>query len=245
LYFWAARVTPTQRFLSCLLVAHMAALFIHAIPGLDDFATDPIMPGESGWVTPVAAAFDDAAERIVWLHRVSSSVTQPLRRLTSPYIRVTSQYQTWNMFANPARLHQELRIGYRFQAADYTSRTEFEHIFPAGPPEVKLFTAYFDSFTDKLLAAEIENYRRLGRAAAASGEPISPEAVARTLRPVTRFYGARRIAAGVPAGTRLTAVEFWFGTTPMSLPASLLPQTGTAPPEPDVSWQLWMTDDWQ
>jgi hypothetical protein len=237
-------VTPTQRLISCLLVAHLVAIFIGAIPGLDDFATDPVIRGEAELVTPVTSALDAAAVKVVWLHRAAWGATQPLRRLISPYLRITSQHQTWNMFSNPNRFYQELRIGYHLTAADGTSRTEFQHVFPAGPPELKLFAAYFDSFTDKALAAGIENYRRLFRLANASGEPVSPEAVARTLRPFTRYYGQQRIAAGLPPGTRLTAVEFWSGTTPMPPPPSIpMPQTRSAQPKPAVTWQLWTTDE--
>jgi len=242
LYF-GARVTPSQRLISCLIVAHLVAIFLGAIPGLDDFGADPVVRGPSEHVTPVTAAFDAAAARVVWLHRVTWALTAPLRPIVNQYLRLTSQFQVWNMFCNPAQSQRQVRIGYRLIAADGARHTEFQQVFPAGPPELKLVRAYFDSFTDKALAAGVENYRRLVRVADASNTPLSDDDVTQTLRPFTRYYASQRIAAGLPRGTRLAAVEFWSGTSPILLLGSAAVPTRQPVLEPTITWQLWMTDD--
>jgi hypothetical protein len=236
-------VTPSQRLISCLIVAHLVAIFLGAIPGLDDFGADPVVRGPSEHVTPVTAAFDAAAARIVWLHRVTWALTAPLRPIVNQYLRLTSQFQVWNMFCNPAQSQRQVRIGYRLIAADGARHTEFQQVFPAGPPELKLVRAYFDSFTDKALAAGVENYRRLVRVADASNTPLSDDDVnadaspfhsllrepANRCRPATRHPACGgRILVG-----DLADLVTWLGSR-----ADPPARSGTT-----ITWQLWMTDD--
>jgi hypothetical protein len=237
-------VTTSQRLISCLLVAHLLAVFVAAVPGLSDFGEDEVARLAGEPVSPVAAGLDAAAVRLVWLHRVVYAATSPLRPILMSYVRLTGQFQRWNMFCNPARVAQFARIGYRIRAYDGTITTEYESIFPAGPPGVvKLVSAYFDSFMDKALANAGENYRSSSKVARASGQAVPTDQMVTALMPYTRYFGRRRERAGLPTGAQLAAVEFWWGTTPAPAP----PWMGQAPRSGgpgQIDWQLWAVDPW-
>jgi len=234
-------VTANQRLVCCLLIAHMTAVFVTAVPGLNDFG-EPLSRAASEPVTPLTSRLDAAADRLIWLHRAAYAITVPLRPLTVPYIRVTGLFQRWDMFSNPSRLQLYSRVGYRMRMPDGTVTTEYEQVLPTGPTGVvKIFSAYFDSFMDKAMNVAGETYRKRERQALADGESIPTDAMVQGLMPYTRYFGHRRERAGLPADTQLIAIEFWSGTAPLPTPGSSGPQSGTDP----VTWRLWAVDEWR
>ena len=237
-------MTAQQRLLSWLFIAHLGAIFIAAIPGLADFGEGVLPRGADKPVTPLTAALDRAAVELVWLHRVTSSMIQPVARPAFVYVRVTAQFQKWNMFSNPSRVHQYARIGYRLRLRDGIIRTEYEEVFPAGPTDVlKLVSAYFDSFMDKVMSNAGETYRTLSARARADGERVPTDEMVRSLRPYTDYYGRRRVKAGLPNGAELVAVEFWWGTRPSAPPPSVSTTTIAASPPP-IEWKRWAVQYW-
>lgn len=236
-------MTLSQRLISCFIIGHVIATLAAAIPGLDDFGTFPMSRTESEYVGPLTASLDRAAAQVIWLHRLAWNLTTPVRRATDKYVRVTSLYQKWNMFWNPSRRFRYARVGYRLTLDDGSMRTEYQNIMPAGPTDQwKLVSAYFDSFTDKALTVAGERYHDRAASADSRGEALSDEERRQVLRPYTRYFGHRRIEAGLPPGTRLTAVEFWWGISPMPPPGV---DTGRRFTDPSsaIQWERLSVDD--
>ena len=190
----------------------MLAVFVGAIPSLDEFG----MPMERRAPPPLpalTATLDQAADDVVWLHRLAWSLTAPFRPLSQRYLRVTRQFEQWDMFATPTHDRQYVRIGYQLQRPDGTvATTEYEKVFPTGSPDkVKLLSSYFDAFADKAVTGTSSTYRTLEWRARMAGIPVPTADMVELIEPFTRYYGRRRIAAGLPAGSRLSAVEFSVG----------------------------------
>jgi hypothetical protein len=239
-------VTPGQRVLSFLFAAHMAAVFVGAVQNLDDFGgllderiAEPPLPN-------VAAALDAASVRLIWLHRATWSAIAPLRRLSSGYLGITGQSEQWSMFCNPSRVQQQVRMGYVLRRAGGSSTTEYEGVFPVGAPdEWKIVRSYVDAFEDKPFTSVAGTYRKQHARARSNGIATPTPQMLSTLKPLTRYYGRRRLASGLPPDASLVAVEYWYGVTPMPAP----PGSGdsqvvrAARPVPETTWQLWGVDD--
>ena len=152
-------------------------------------------------MTPLISHLDAAADWLLWLHRVSSAITVPLRPLAGPYLRATGLFQRWDMFSNPSRLRRGTHAsGNRMRMPDGTMTTDPEQVLPSGPTSiVKIFSAYFDSFMDKAMAVAGDTYRTRERQALAEGEAIPTDAMVQGLMPLhTLFRSSPR--AGRPAG---------------------------------------------
>ena len=67
-------MTRGQWVLSCLIAAHMTAVFVGAMPNLDDFGMSLEQRIAEPPVPAVAAALDAASVRLIWLHRATWSV---------------------------------------------------------------------------------------------------------------------------------------------------------------------------
>jgi hypothetical protein len=240
-------VTANQRLISCLLVAHLTALLITAVPSLDDFTGDEVRRPASEPVSPLTARLDGAADQLIWWHRIVYGVTRPLGAVVSQYIRLVGLSQKWNMFCNPAHMHQYARIAYRLRLNDGTVKTEYEQIAPAGPIDVvKLISAYFDSYMDKAMSNAFETYRTRALRAQASGMNWPTDEMVLGLTPYMEYFGHRREQRGLPAGARMEGVEFWWGTVPTPPPpVGTQPTTTTASSQTEIAWQLWAAEEWR
>ena len=141
------------------------------------------------------------------------------------------------------------RVGYRLRMENGTIRTEYELVFPSGPTGVwKFVSAYFDSFMDKAMSTATEDYATRAKRARAAGKLVPTDEMVQGLLPYTRYFGHRRLEAGLPPGAQLIAVEFWYGSTPTPPPPPLAGQhiveTATDQP-PAIDWQRWVVDEWQ
>jgi hypothetical protein len=238
-------VTHRQWAISFLILAHLVAVFVGAVPNLDDFGMSLDERIAASPVPTVAAALDAASVRLVWLHRVTRSATAPLRRLSLAYLGITRQSEQWSMFCNPSRVQQQVRLGYRLRLADGTSTTEYQTVFPVGrPDEWKILRSYVNAFEDKPFTSVAGTYRKqLARAQSSGVATPTPEMLI-TLKPLTRYYARRRVASGLPSEVRLEAVEYWWGLTPIPAPGREQSQVArAAPPASDPSWHLWGVDD--
>jgi hypothetical protein len=199
-------MTAAQRVISALIVAHLAALSIGAVP-------DSV-----GWLAMVRPPVD-------------------------AYLRATAQRQAWVMFVNPAHVGHFVRLGYRLRRADGTSTVEYETVLPViDPGRWKLVDAYFNSFTNKAFSAVTGNYQERRNLARTAGELVPTVEMTRGLQPVTRYYARRRIAAGLPTGASLEAVEFWWGTADFAAWHSA-PRVDELDAAGLIDWQLWWADD--
>lgn len=166
----------------------------------------------------------------------------PVRPALESYLRASAQTQIWNMFYQPKHASDLVRLGYRLRRADGTSTVQYERVFPVGDPERwKLVAAYFDSFADKAFTAATVQYHKLR--SRVLDQPLPTPAMMRELLPFTRYYGRRRVAAGLPAGTSLEAVEFWRGVVAQPISASnpyVEDRTSSS-----IDWELWGVDDLQ
>src|SRR5262245_61831684 len=105
-------MTRRQWLLSALIVWHVTAVLIQALPdpgALPVFG--PARPGR-GWTGVVTAATDAVAAAWVPGAHFLGRAMHPLRPPFDVYIRMTWQLQTWAMFSNPPRVDEYLRVRY-------------------------------------------------------------------------------------------------------------------------------------
>ena len=100
---------------------------------------------------------------------------------------------------------------------------------------------------DKAMSSAAENYSTKGMRARAAGETLPTDEMVDGLLPYTRYFGHRRLEAGLPPGAQLIAVEFWHGTAPGPPPPPLAWQhiVESAGQPPAIDWQRWAVDVWE
>jgi hypothetical protein len=222
----------------------MVALFVGAVPAPNNFDGDRFSRDVRQPISGVTATLDSAAAGLVRLNRATWYATAPLRRASNAYVRVTSQYQKWVMFSTVSHASSHARIGYRWQSADGSVRTEYEEVLPSGPQDRwKLAGAYFDSFMDKALANVMEGHRGHALQADSLGSAVSPGSRDQGLASCTRYYARARLARGAPAGVQLQAVELWWGGAPIASPFDAPDPDESPRKASNVKWELWSVDD--
>ena len=193
----------------------------------------------------LTAKLDQVADDVVWLHRVAWSLTAPVRPLSQRYLRVTRQFEQWDTFATPTHDRQDVRIGYQLQRPDGTVSTEYETVFPVGSPgKVKLLSSYSDAFADKAFTRTLVNLSHVPAwpEHGLDGIPEPTADMVELVEPFTRYYGHRRIAAGLPAGRGSRQSNSWWGTEPEPEPPAGKPATPVTVVPADIRWQRWTAD---
>jgi hypothetical protein len=206
-------MTLAQKLVSVFIAWQVAATVVGAIPTLDRFGLDVTAPrtAEGSLRSHLTSVLDHLAMRLVRMHRITVAWTQPIRLPLLRYLDVTDQYVKWNMFSNPARFHEFVRIDYVVALPSGAIRVESELVYPASAPgQWRLLAAYFDSFTDKAFANGLERYRTREFDAEQRGTPLPLAEMSDDLQPFLRYYAERREQRW-PAGARLERAEFWRG----------------------------------
>jgi len=254
-------MTPTQGLLSVAFIWHIAAMVVGAVPALDDFGSDttPLRPPITTLQSRATSALDRIAVPAVRLHRIAYAVTGPLHRPVRLYLELTDQFSSWNMFSNPSRANEYVRLDYVVVQADGSRRLESELVYPAAEPgEWRVVAAYFASFVDKAFANGAESYQKRARQAQQLGQPAPAAAMKEDLLPFIRYYTGRH-KASLPKGTRVERAEYWHGSAASPAPGQALPvqtiqarqrtlerlrQTGRLPTtkDDDITWTLWAVD---
>jgi hypothetical protein len=217
-------MTQKQVILSLVIVAHLTGLVVGAIPALDEFGTDSSLPRPAGQSAQsvVTASLDQLSVWAVRLHRVVYAATRPLQGPVRQYLNLTDQYSKWNMFSNPAKTSDYVRLDFLVRLPDGTRRTFSEFPYPAAERnQWRFLRAYFASFVDKAFANGMNSYQRRPIRAERRGLEPPTERMRADLLPFVRYY-ARRRAETLPAGSTMTT-QFWRGWAQSASPGEALP----------------------
>jgi len=218
-------MTTFRSIVSILLVYHLAALTVAAIPPPEDTnrigrlrtPEDPI----ARWLTP---SLDRAATGLSRIEPSLFSLVQPLRWITTPYIEA-GLHQNWNMFSNPLTDDQYLRLDYHVVGSDQRRRPSMvrELVFPADREDRVRF---FHQFRDKAVLHILEKF------ALARGKGMMPidgeaqrrgsidpaqqtAAVEREFAPLVRYFGDRLERTYLTNGERVVRTDVWAGAAPI------------------------------
>ena len=173
-------------FLSLLLAWHVVAIAVAAMPPPDRLnAIGPARQVEGNALQRSLTPVLDRAALSYW--HAHATIWQSLARLrpaATRYARALGLRHDWNMFANPGRHDQYVRIRYFVESAPGSPlRITEELIFPAHPEyEPRLLASYGVKHRDKAIDSAMENFhegtsrlaRRRGASAAEQPDDLSP-----------------------------------------------------------------------
>jgi hypothetical protein len=205
-------VSRRQWVLSFLIVYHVIAIVVHAIPDPRDLKRiDPDIRRPVGdiFASHLTPAFDRFA---TWLPRLESTlfaVTQPLRQVTRPYIRAGLR-QDWTMFTDVSVVDQYLRVDYyvRSQHSQRLRRIQ-ELVYPmAREDRVRVL----HDFRDKAIFNLLESYF------ASKGRPHPEKDAGEGLLPLVRYFTNRYRTEQQSDGETLVRTEIWYGRAPIPAP---------------------------
>ena len=215
---------PPPRIVAWLLTAHVAALFVSAIPSPQSLraarGTRESVDDAAGRI--IRPPLDSAGAVLVGLSGALWRVTSPIQPIVRRYVYTLGLGQTWNMFANPPRGSQFLRFRHfvrdKNAASGNSDQVFSEIVFPAAADGTfRGLGAYWESHRDKAASNAIEAYyqERQRRREVGMGEPREDDAaldaaLARSFVPLARYYH-RRFSASLPQGDAHIRSEAWYG----------------------------------
>ena len=197
--------------LSMLFVWHLTAITLGNLKSPD--ADRP--PQRPRAISPSALAqgLDAMARGVEALHRLVWQATAPVRPAIDFYVDLTGLAQPWNMFSNPARYDEYLRVRY-YIGADRARprRMVTELVMPAGREDrVRLLGGYRDSYEDKAYAIALERFYRK-RTPDLITPGTRPEHLPNDLAPIGRYFAKEYAARGLSPSERILRIELWRGT---------------------------------
>jgi hypothetical protein len=194
---------------------HLVAITVGNIKAPPLLRTQP-RPASASWIT---RRLDEAAAALGRVHALVWEGTALVRPATDAYLQLTGQVQPWNMFSNPARFDEYLRVRYyigRDRARPAWMATEL--VMPTGREDrVRLAGAYRDSYEDKAYAVALERFYQK-RPARLIAPHTSSKDLPADLAPVARYHARRFAASALGAGERILRVEVWHGVAPTPEP---------------------------
>jgi hypothetical protein len=196
--------------LSLLLACHLFALILGNVP--DPTSVRKPQP-RSNPPNVVTRLFDRVAAALAPIHVSLWSHTRSAGRLARAYLSMTGLGQSWNMFSNPPRSDEYLRVRYYVGSGttDVPRWMATELIMPTGREgEPRLLRAFWDSYRDKAFANALERFERdrpLSLIAPNTPWRSLPDALA----PITRYFGRRFAARSLHPDERLVRIEAWYG----------------------------------
>lgn len=221
-------MSASRWFISLLLIGHVIALTVGAIP-----PPDPAAPGtevRSPTRNPVAAALTPVLDASIpsfhRLHELAWHGTAWLRGPATWYVGLTGLGQSWRMFMNPPQYDEYLLVRYHVVNADSptgsrSAWTARELAFPAHREDrVRLLQSFRDSYTDKAIAMAIADSMGLrgAPAGAAGADADGPE----PLESVANFFSQRFAERHLIPGEAISRTEIWIaraGNRPPGSPA--------------------------
>jgi hypothetical protein len=161
-----------------------------------------------------------AADATLWR---ATAWCQPAVRL---YLRVTRQYQRWNMFSRPFRKHEYIHLRYYIATGGSSLlRVQRELIYPGHTgANVRLLKSFADSFRDKAMGLALDAHaQRVRRERKNHDVGTALERSQEELIPIIRPFARHQADALLVGGDRLVRAELWRGTAPMPRPGQVLP----------------------
>jgi hypothetical protein len=206
-------VPASRAILSALIVLHLVAITIRAIPSPDRLSFDAPRHPPSNIIartlTPIADTAHDGLRRVhPFIYRLSDS----MRALTTPY-RFVALSQNWRMFAEPGPENEYIRLRY-YLTSSPLDRVDVvqELVFPAQREDrLRLTHAFRDkAFLNAFAAFSDARNRSI------------PDAGATHLGPVTRYYGGRYLARHPDEKRPIVRTELWRGLASITPPGQRL-----------------------
>jgi hypothetical protein len=155
---------------------------------------------------------------------VAWRLTGPLRPFAKRYATTLGLDQNWQMFANPPRGAEYLRLRY-YSTVDATAgsfRLGTELVFPVVPDEQgHTVAAFWQGHQDKAVSDAFGAYfrARLSRMDAGAPPPAIHDldgVLAPTLVPTIRYFSSRYVQGHTPEA-HLVRTEAWYGWAPSRL----------------------------
>ena len=192
---------------SCLVVFHLAAYCVDAIPSPSDLGVERF--AASLGRDPISRAVAPALDRVVlWLipiHHRLSAAANPLRGIAGVYHRVGVR-QRWDMFSRPPVYDQYVRIGYHFSTSAGPRQVR-ELVFPIGRADRIRFA---HDYEDKAVMTAFETFFGTSGETGSARSPVP-------LLPLLRHYRTR-YERGHPENGQAARTELWYGRAPIPPP---------------------------
>ena len=208
---------PRQWILSALIVWHVTAVLIRALPDpgqLPGFA--PSQPTE-GWRGVVTTGLDAVGLAVVPVTRSLADAVRTIRPPVDAYIRLTGVSQAWGMFSNPPRVDQYLRVRYYVRPHEGRPWMATQLVWPAHREyQVRLLQSFRDSYLDKAFSVATDLFHQRRKPAQLRPD-TRPEELPDDLAPIARYY-SRIFAQRLPPGERIVRTEVWTGEAPNTPP---------------------------
>jgi hypothetical protein len=217
-------MTGRQWILSGLIVWHVSAVLLRAIP--DPGALPPFVPVQrtDGWRGAVTALVDSAAAAWAPVPQAVGSLLRPLRKPFDFYTTLTAQGQSWAMFSNPPVVDEYLRVRYYVLPSSGRLWMATQLVWPAHPEyRVRLLQSFRDSYLDKIFSvASSEFYAHRKRDLIRPD--TRPQELPDDLAPIARYYSRVFAKQLRNRGDRVVRTEVWVGTAPNAPPGHRLPE---------------------
>jgi len=221
--------------ISALLVLHLGALAVATVPSADELrlasgkreqeANGGSVDDEDAISVRVRPVMETSGGLVSGFAGGAWALTMPMRSVAKRYVNTLGLVQNWQMFANPPRGSEYLRLRYYSapgaariagrQDRAWTVTTEL--VFPVAPDDQShTMAAFWQAHRDKAISNAFGAYfrARISRIDAGLPPPVAHDldgALARTLVPVTRYFAARYVQTALPRDERLVRTEVWYG----------------------------------
>jgi hypothetical protein len=218
---------------SILIVYHLTALGVAAVPDSQsvpllevvDASADPV----SRTLTPL---FDESAQALASSRSTLYRLLGPVRPLVNPYLAAGVGDQSWNMFSNPYREDQYLRLDHHVTNGQATtSRVLRELVLPAERENrVRLVYRVRDKFLGNTLVrfkVGLGTLEMAGERTPAQRQAELDQLLERLFHPIARYYRSQ-LTPHLPYGERVTRIEVWYGIAPIPPPGDTLPASAVA-----------------
>jgi hypothetical protein len=212
----------TRRLTSILIVCHLSATIIGAIPAPKklpkfDRLIDPNRNVLSGTFTPT---LDRLVDNMAAVHGWTWRSFSPAIELASHYLSALGLGQSWAMFSVPPQTDSYVRLRYFISdgAGEQIRWVATELLMPDAPEDrVRWFASYRGSFRDKAFETSLGSFREHRKETRAN---LTSSELPDDLRPFTRYFGRHFAEAHLLPTERIVRTELWLGTAPNNPPGS-------------------------
>lgn len=215
---------------SLFLVGHLIAITLGALPPPDKLPSLDVVREASA--DPIAMRFTPALDRATALFsqvpKALWDASGTFRRPADVYLSVTGLGQRWNMFSNPPRVDQYVRLRYYVTTTnsraqpDRPSWVVTELVFPAHREDrVRLLQSYRDSYRDKAIAVALQHFFEHW-----TPDLIRPDVrssqLPDDLAPICRYFSRQFQRGHLLPDERIVRTEAWYG-------AAAIPRDSSTP----------------
>jgi len=218
--------------LSAFIVWYLVSLVVAAVPGAATLeAVRPVRHAPydrvSGYLAPW---FDSAAGVVAHMARRISASVDVVRPATGEVLTQAGMAQRWDMFANPLRTAQYLRVKWYVAATSGGSTrprwSGTKLVLPTSREDrVRGVTSFRDFSLDRPLAGAIDRDHPSGAA-----DPESLRKFERALRPAIHYFTRQFEETRLGPDEHVVRVEAWHGTAAIPPPYASTEDHGTGVP---------------